>query len=164
MNFEFGQRQVDPPALQVFTHVADEVGQLEGHAEVTGVCVGTFGPRLQDGHHLQPDHRRRPVDVFVQIVVGPVLLDGQIHSHGVEERLEVLDRDGPAHRCVHRGGSHRVRTVPALQVGQEHLGPSIEGVSTLLRGESGVDPVHDLVGVPRQAVEGVNERAFVCRQ
>jgi len=37
---ELIQRQIDPASLQVLADVADEVGELERHAEVLGAHIG----------------------------------------------------------------------------------------------------------------------------
>src|SRR5215207_4908119 len=71
----------DPEALQVLggeidqvlADVADEVGELEGQAELAGVLPGGRRVRgLQDRGHHGSDHRRRPLHVATQVVVGAV--------------------------------------------------------------------------------------------
>ncbi len=161
---EFLQREVDPPAKQVFADIPDEVRQLERDPEVARVVVRTLAAGFQDRNHLQTDDGSGSVHVLHKVVVGLVLLDCEVHSHRVEERLEVVRRDRPADRGVDGRSRHRVIAVSAVQVRQELIGPLAQCSGSLLRCVGRVDRVHDLVGIPGQPVQGVHERALGGRQ
>ena len=102
---EFVEGEVDAPAMQVLADVADEVGELECHAQILGARIGLGCARFEDRHHLQADDRRTAVDVLEEIVVRRIVGDGEIHAHGVQEGLEVLDGDLPGPHRVHESAS-----------------------------------------------------------
>ncbi len=155
---EVVQRQVDPAAVEVLTDVADEVRELEGDAQILGRFVRVGRQRLEDGHHLQPDDGGGAVHVLVEVVVGLVLGDGEVHRHRVQERLEVLDRDVPATHRVHDGIADRVRAAPASHVGEEASPHSLRcvcGGDVVASGH-----IDDLVGVAGEAVQRVHVRSL----
>jgi hypothetical protein len=121
-------RQIDPAPVEVLGQVADEVGQLEGQAELAGgLAGGRRVGRLQDRGQHGPDHRRRALHVATQLGVGAIAVHGQVHGHGVQEPLEVGDVQGKGPHGVEHGRQDRVLHRGAAQAGEQALAPGPQG-------------------------------------
>ena len=152
--------QVGAAPVEVLGDVADEVGELEGEAELPGRLAGRGRVgAAQDRQHHGADDRRRALHVVEQVVVGRVRGDGQVHRHALQERREVVpvqveDGDGVQH-----GRQQRVVDRRAVQAGHEPAGPVVEPGGPLGRRQV-LGAVDDLVGVAGEAVEGVHMSPF----
>ena len=149
---ELIDRKIDASAVQILGHVADEVRELEGDAELHRVVVGRRIRWLQDRHHLQTDDGGRAVDVLIQVLVRGVLGHGEVHAHGMQESFEVFAGDFPTQDRVHDRPAHRIVRTPTFEVGKECIAPGAEPVGLLLIGQRRSQIVDDLIGVPREAV------------
>jgi len=140
--------QIDPAAAEIFADVADEIGELKRHPQIGGVGLGQapFAGGAEDGQHQQPDHRRRPPDVAVEVGVGRVAVDRDVRAHRAQKRPQMLGRQvesprGVAHRRHHRlGRRQRVRR----QHGGLQLVEAPGGVGQVAGGR--VDDVVDVAG------------------
>src|SRR5215468_11610134 len=82
--------EVDPAASRVFADVADDVGQLEGDAEVA--CVLTCG-RVHVAEYLgrhQPDDAGDAMAVALELGEVEIAAALEVHRHAVDHRLEML--------------------------------------------------------------------------
>ena len=114
--------QVDATAVQVLADVAQEVGQLEGVAQVPG--VRRRGGRIawfEDGQHHLADDRGRAVHVAAQVRPRLVAGDGEVHRHRAQEAAEALRVDGEGAHGVHDRLEHRIVALAAVEVGEEAL-------------------------------------------
>lgn len=86
---KFRRRQVNAIAFEVFAHVAQEVGQLEGFAQPgrAGGCDRRAGVRPEQGYQQQADDRGRPVRVLAQMRDVPVA-GGELGAAGRSMRIE----------------------------------------------------------------------------
>ena len=86
---ELVDRQVNPPAQCVFTHVADDVGELQGLAEFVRVSSG-LGLRLAEdaSRHFTHDAGNK-VTVTLQARVVEVAGLGQVHLAAFNDGLQV---------------------------------------------------------------------------
>ena len=150
--------QVDAAAVEVFADVAEEVGELERHAERRrgGLGVRPRAGRAQDRQHLEPDHGGGAVDVAVEVGERRVVGDLGVHAHRREEVGEVRAVDGVATGGVGQRGEHRVGGRAAVEGDGELLGERVEP-GGLRGGRPAVaEVVDDLVGVPGEAVQRVH--------
>src|SRR5215469_12257065 len=86
--------QIDPPAPRVLTNVADDVGKLEGDAEIARVVAcGRVGV-AEDLHRKQSDHTGHMMAVTLERREVEVAVLLEIHAHPVDDRLEMLLRQG----------------------------------------------------------------------
>ena len=149
--------QVDPAAVEVLVHVAQEVRQLEGVAELPGVARARSGVvRLEDRQHHLADHRGRPVHVAEQVVPGLVGLDGEVHGHRAQEPAEAVGVDVEGPDRVDHGLQHRVVGVAALEVGEEAVAEVGERPWPARRSAHVAEVVDDVVGVAAEPVQGVH--------
>ena len=124
----------------------------------------------QHGKHLQPDDRRRAVDVTGELVECAVvghaaLFHRAVHLHRDHEIREVLRIDLVADRSVHRRGEHRVVRTALRQPVVHLLREDVQLCDAVRPGPGVGQVVDDLVGIPRQPVESVDRRPLGrCQQ
>ena len=154
--------QVDAAAVEVLADVAQEVRELERHAERGGGRLGLRArhDRAQDRQHLQPDHRRRAVDVDGRgrrtwrssVTVG-------VHPHRHHEVGEVAPVDVVAAGGVGERGEHAGAAAGAPSRAASSSAASASSSGGLLGDRAVVaEVVDDLVGVAGEAVERVHGR------
>ena len=118
--------QVHAPPVEVLADVAEEVGQLEGEAEVTRRAGRGVRPWLEDRQHHLADDGRRSVHVAEEVVPRLVLGHRKVHRHRAQEPAEAAGIDGERAHGVHdRLEEHVVRAAapegvvePALEGGE----------------------------------------------
>ena len=102
--FQHARRQIHPTAAPVLPHVAQDVGQLHGHAQRHGVLAQPLrqrGMHVQERQQHEPDRPCHVVGVLFQVVQGGRLPEPQVATlpfQKVVERLrihvEVLEHHG----------------------------------------------------------------------
>ena len=143
----------------VLAHVADEVGQLEGHAEA-GEALGGLARRAQQRGHDPPDRGGAPVHVAVELVPAADPHRAAVDPHRVHVGAQLAPAAG-------RGAGPR-RTSAAMAGSSEpaagHRRPEVllaGGRAPRARGRVGspAGPVHQLVGRAHEGVQGVHRGA-----
>ena len=88
----FQPGQVDAAALGIGADIAQDVGELQGFAQVAGVVAGggVFTPKNPDAQ--QPHHRGHAVAVGFQLFIIVVCLDFQIHFAALDQFVKQLKR------------------------------------------------------------------------
>ena len=111
--------QVDAAAVEVLADVAQEVRELERHAQRRGRWLGLRArhPGAEHRQHLQADHRGGAVHVDGEVVERRVLGDRGVHPHRRHEVREVLPVDVVAADGVGERGEHGVRRRSAVERG-----------------------------------------------
>src|ERR687894_764730 len=140
--------QIYPPAAPVLGNVAQEIGELHGHAEGLGVRVGPPVVGADDPAHHKPDDGGAPVGVDLEVPESLVAEDAGVHLHALHKRRYVDRLAGD--------GGHRL---------------PLEGLETpeLLPQARDAGVVHDLVGVAHKRVQGMDpwpdvRREEACRE
>ena len=148
---EPGDRQVDPAEVPVFQHVAADVGELHGHAQLRRRLQCGIVAQREDVRHHQADRAGDAVAVAQQL--GQVLVRGllQVHAHAGEHLARVVPRHAG-------GGHHRAERVDDRVAGGGAAGDPLQLVVQRgqrrrpLRGRRAVD------GVVRPAAPGVHHQ------
>ena len=81
-------RNVDATLLEIAPHVAQDVGQLQGDAEVDRVLLRRRLAAAEDVEADEPDGRRHANAVLVEVVERLVAARPEIHLDAFDERLE----------------------------------------------------------------------------
>ncbi len=145
----------DAVPVEVLADVAQEVRELEGVAELAGGFDGGIVDRLEDRQHHLADHGRRSVHVPLEVGVGLVRLDGEVHGHRRQEATYTVGVDPERPHGVDHRLEHEVVAVAGLEAVEEavaevgqRLGPDVDRHGTAL--------VDDVVGVAAEPVQGVH--------
>ncbi len=105
-----------------------------------------------------------PAHVPEQVVVAGVRRHREVHGHRGEEGADIGLVDAERADRVHHCGQHRVVTAARPEVAEEALAPVRQGQGALRRAQAVVQVIHDLVGVPGEAVERMDVRPLPVRQ
>ena len=141
--------QVDVPPLPVLHHVAADVGELHGHAEVSGMAQG---PRVAHAHHVahhEPDRARHAVAVEHQLVHGLEAAELHVHLAG----LGAAPRRSSA-------GSAAARRLPGTRSGRGRrwAPPKIRSSSPRMRARDAARVARGRPGPPRRRSGGTRRR------
>ena len=153
-------RQVDATAAGVLAHVADDVGELEGKAEVVGVFERLAVGVAEDLGRQQADHAGHPVAVEVEGL--PVEVAGlvEVHLHAVDDFEQLLHGQREALDDVLERLADRV-----LGLAAEHLAHLVAPPVELGLGDLQVVAfVHHVVDLAAEGVEGGDRLAPLGRQ
>ena len=101
-------------ALRVLAHVADDVGELKGQAQVLRVDARAEITIAEDLDANKPDRRRDPVTVQAQLVEAAIALARQIHLNAVDDLIEIVPRDGKAANAIGQRARDRARGDTAI--------------------------------------------------
>ncbi len=154
--FQHVCRQIHATAAPVLSHVAQDVGQLHGHAQRHGVLAQPLrqrGMHVQERQQHEPDRPCHVVGVLFQVVQGGRLPEPQVATlpfQKVVERLrihvEVLEHHGQG--------------APQRLVGHASRQEAVE--RPLQRGQPGLAriAVHAIVRRPAERVQRVHARAL----
>ena len=88
---EFLQREIDTPALGVRPHVTQDVGELKGLAQIHGVVARARVGVAKNLDAQQTDHGSNAIAVLLQLGVGLVALDVEVHLHAPDQIIEQLE-------------------------------------------------------------------------
>ena len=77
--------QVHAPGLRVFEHVARDVGELHGDAEVDGVSPRARVTDVEHGAHHQADRTRGPIAIAKELSVGLEPDHAEVGRHAREQ-------------------------------------------------------------------------------
>ena len=157
---EFVGRQVDAAAARILADVANDVGELEGEAEIVGVLQGAPVFVAEDLGGEQADHAGHPVAVEVQRLEVGIAGLRQVHFHAVDDLGEQLLRQVEGVRGFGEGlrdGVAGFALVGASQFGA----PPGEPDARQLRVGAFVD---DVIHLPAEGVERGDGAAARWRQ
>jgi hypothetical protein len=150
--------QVEAAVARVFTHVAGNVGQLHGHAQLAGAGQGVALPRAH--HHRHHRAHGAGYTGTVGLHVGQGLV---VASLGVpEEALEQAVEQGARHAVLaYHLGQRTVGCVGAGGAGVERIQPRLQAAHLGLRVAAEIDGV---VGDPAKAVQRRGRGTHAGRQ
>ena len=153
-------RKVDSPALQIRAQVAQDVRELERHAQVLRVYLPALLLVSEDAKADQPHHGGHAVAVALQLLEGRVAQMREIHLDAGEELFQVGARNAESLEM----GAERARGgLPglALVAGRDLVPPHLD----LLPGAAGIGRfVHAVVDHAAERVHRADRFALIGRE
>ncbi len=155
--FDVFQRKVDAAPTGVFTHIAQDIGQLQGDAELDGIVKGLVGPETGDVHGHQPNGGSHAITVVRQFFPRLVRAHRQVHRHAIQQFLSKTSRHMMALARVSPGHQNRVLLLVHWPKGRV---PPARQLVVRVRPAA----VHDVITDSTKAVQRMNRLALLRRQ
>ena len=146
---EFVHRQIDAPAPCIFADVADDVGQLEGHAEVVRVLQCLAVLETEDLCGEQANDAGDAVAIERQCLEVEVARLLQIHLHAVDDLQELLLWDGKLCNDGQQRLRYRMLRLAGIELGDFLPPPGELGARNL----QVLALIDDVVDLPAKGVE-----------
>ena len=150
-------RQINPAGCPIFAHVAQDVGELQRHAELDRVGDRLAARKADDVHGKKADGRSDAVAVGGQIIEGSVAGGRQVTRHPIDQLLGVCRRDTVARPRVGPRQHHQV-----IGLGRRNQGALLPGRQRRFRLVP--RPVDDVIGDPAEGVQSPHRTPFLVRQ
>ena len=90
---QFRERQIDPAAFRIPADVAQNIRELQGFAEINRVIPAGRILVAENFDAEQPDDRRDPVAIQLELLASAIPFDVEIHFHPANELVEVFERE-----------------------------------------------------------------------